>query len=199
MAGGPYKMGTIARLSGFSPDVLRVWERRHRLLSPERGPGGQRLYTDADLATLRRVKAQLEAGRTIGEIVAADRSVTARGGVPAGDDPITAWRAGVPMVFGTDAAVYPHGLNARQFRIMVERGMPPMEAIKSATSRAAHHLGWGGHMGRLAAGYFGDLIAVRGDPLADITELERVEVVIKGGLPFKLPECQCDAQDTEPE
>ncbi|HEY7842033.1 MAG TPA: amidohydrolase family protein [Gammaproteobacteria bacterium] len=106
-----------------------------------------------------------------------------------------AWRAGVPIVYGTDAAVYPHGLNARQFRIMVERGMPPMEAIKSATSRAAHHLGWGGHMGRLAAGYFGDLIAVRRDPVADITELERVAVVIKGGLPFKLPECQCDAQE----
>ena len=98
-----------------------------------------------------------------------------------------AWRAGVPIVYGTDAAVYPHGLNARQFRIMVERGMPPMDAIRSATSVAAHYLGWGGHMGRLAAGYFGDLVAVCGDPLKDITVLEHVDVVIKGGLPFKLP------------
>jgi imidazolonepropionase-like amidohydrolase len=98
-----------------------------------------------------------------------------------------AWRAGVPIVFGTDAATYPHGLNARQFRVMVERGMPPMDAIKSATSVAAHYMGWGGHMGRLAAGYFGDLVAVRGDPLADITVLEHVDAVIRGGLPFKLP------------
>jgi imidazolonepropionase-like amidohydrolase len=98
-----------------------------------------------------------------------------------------AWRAGVPVVYGTDAAVYPHGLNARQFRIMVERGMPAMDAIKSATSIAADYIGWGDRVGRIATGYLGDLIAVRGDPLADVTVLERVEVVIKGGLPFKLP------------
>jgi imidazolonepropionase-like amidohydrolase len=99
-----------------------------------------------------------------------------------------AWQAGVPIVYGTDAAVYPHGLNARQFRIMVERGMPPMDAIKSATSVAAKYLGWDDRVGRIAPGCYGDLIAVRGDPLADITVLERVEAVIKGGLPFRLPE-----------
>ena len=95
--------------------------------------------------------------------------------------------AGVDIVFGTDAAVYPHGLNARQFPIMVQRGMTPMEAIQSATSLAARHMGWGDRIGSLQPGRFGDLIAVKGDPLADITRLQDVAVVIKGGLPFKLP------------
>jgi imidazolonepropionase-like amidohydrolase len=95
--------------------------------------------------------------------------------------------AGVPIVFGTDAAVYPHGLNARQFPIMVQRGMKPMEAIQSATSVAARYMGWADRIGQLTPGHFGDLIAVKGDPLADIKLLQTVPVVIKGGLPFKLP------------
>jgi imidazolonepropionase-like amidohydrolase len=98
-----------------------------------------------------------------------------------------AHEVGVPIVFGTDAAVYPHGLNARQFRIMVARGMTPMEAIKSATSVAARYMGWADRVGQLSPGRFGDLIAVRGDPLRDIDELRDVAVVIKGGLAFKLP------------
>ena len=89
--------------------------------------------------------------------------------------------AGVPIVFGTDAAVYPHGLNARQFPIMVARGMSPMEAVQSATSVAAQYMGWGDRIGRIAPGYFADLISVRGDPLQDITLLQQVEHVIKGG------------------
>ena len=95
--------------------------------------------------------------------------------------------AGATMVFGTDAAVYPHGLNARQFPIMVQRGMTPMQAVKSASSVAAHYMGWDDRVGRLAPGYYGDIIAVRGDPLQDIARLEHVELVIKGGTPFKLP------------
>jgi imidazolonepropionase-like amidohydrolase len=98
-----------------------------------------------------------------------------------------AHKAGVDIVFGTDAAVYPHGLNARQFPIMIQRGMTPMEAIQSATSVAARYMGWGDRVGSLQPGRFGDLIAVRGDPLADITLLQNVTVVIKGGLAFKLP------------
>jgi imidazolonepropionase-like amidohydrolase len=98
-----------------------------------------------------------------------------------------AHRAGIPIVYGTDAAVYPHGDNAKQFRIMVERGMTPMEAIKAATSVAARFMGWQDRTGSLTPGRYGDLIAVRGDPLADITVLERVDVVVKGGLVFKLP------------
>jgi len=96
--------------------------------------------------------------------------------------------AGVDIVFGTDAAVYPHGLNARQFPIMVQRGMTPMEAIQSATSLAAHYMGREQDVGSLQPGRFGDLIAVHGDPLADIRVLQDVKVVVKGGLLFKSPQ-----------
>ncbi|MGH8033592.1 MAG: amidohydrolase family protein [Lysobacterales bacterium] len=99
----------------------------------------------------------------------------------------SAHAAGVPILFGTDAAVYPHGLNARQFSYMVEWGMTPMEAIKAATSVAAHYLGWGERIGAIRPGLFGDLIAVKGDPLADIAVLEQVEVVVKGGLVYTAP------------
>jgi imidazolonepropionase-like amidohydrolase len=98
-----------------------------------------------------------------------------------------AHRAGVDIVYGTDAAVYPHGLNARQFPIMVQRGMTAMEAIQSATSVAARHMGWDERIGSLQPGRFGDVIAVKGDPLTDITRLQDVAVVIKGGLVFKRP------------
>jgi len=96
-----------------------------------------------------------------------------------------AHEAGVKIVFGTDAAVYPHGLNARQFEIMVQRGMSPMEAIQAATSVAARYMGWGDRVGSIAPGRYGDLIAVAGDPLQDVRRLEDVAVVIKGGLAFK--------------
>jgi imidazolonepropionase-like amidohydrolase len=96
-------------------------------------------------------------------------------------------KAGIPVVFGTDAAVFPHGLNARQFAIMVERGMSPLQAIQAATSVAAEYMGWSDRVGAIEAGRFGDVIAVRGDPLADITVLQNVDVVIKGGLILKLP------------
>ena len=96
-------------------------------------------------------------------------------------------KAGVPIVYGTDAGVYPHGYNAQQFPIMVKRGMTPMQAIQSATSVAAHYMGWDDSVGSLEVGKFGDLIAVRGNPLADIALLQSVEVVVKGGLAFKLP------------
>jgi imidazolonepropionase-like amidohydrolase len=93
--------------------------------------------------------------------------------------------AGVAIVYGTDAAVYPHGLNVRQFPIMVQRGMTPMQAIQSATSVAARYLGWSDRVGALAPGRYGDLIAVRCKPLEDIACLQHVEVVVKGGLRFK--------------
>jgi imidazolonepropionase-like amidohydrolase len=96
-----------------------------------------------------------------------------------------AYRAGIPIVFGTDSAVYPHGDNAKQFRIMVERGMRPMDAIRAATSVAARYMGWGDRVGALQTGHFGDLIAVEGDPLEDITVLEKVRVVVKGGIVVK--------------
>ena len=92
---------------------------------------------------------------------------------------------GVPIVFATDAGVFPHGLNARQFRIMVERGMTPLQAIRSATGIAAQYMGWQDRVGALQVGRYGDLVAVRGDPLRDITLLERIEVVVKGGVVIK--------------
>lgn len=88
---------------------------------------------------------------------------------------------GVPIIFGTDAAVYPHGDNAKMFPIMVERGMSPMEAIQAATSVAAKYIGWADDVGAIEAGRYGDLIAVTGDPLADIGILQNIDVVIKGG------------------
>jgi imidazolonepropionase-like amidohydrolase len=95
--------------------------------------------------------------------------------------------AGAPIVYGTDAGVYPHGLNARQFAYMVEWGMTPMEAIKAATSIAAHYLGWDDRIGAVKPGYFADIVAVDGDPLADIRVLEHIDTVVKGGLVFKAP------------
>jgi imidazolonepropionase-like amidohydrolase len=77
--------------------------------------------------------------------------------------------------------VYPHGLNARQFPIMVERGMAPMEAIQAATSVAAKVLGWSDRVGSIEPGRYGDVIAVKGDPLADVRLLQGVSVVVKGG------------------
>ena len=94
---------------------------------------------------------------------------------------------GVPIVFATDAGVYPHGLNARQFAIMVERGMTPMQAIQSATSVAARYMGWEARVGSLTTGRLADLIAVKGDPLKDIRLLENVDVVVQGGGIFKQP------------
>jgi imidazolonepropionase-like amidohydrolase len=88
---------------------------------------------------------------------------------------------GVPLAFGSDAGVYPHGLNARQFRYMVANGMTPLQAIRAATVGAAQVLGRGADLGRIAPGAFADMIAVEGDPLADVTVLENVRGVVKGG------------------
>jgi len=98
-----------------------------------------------------------------------------------------AYAAGVSILYGTDAGVSPHGANARQFEVMTERGMAPMDAIKAATSVAAHHMDWGADVGAIETGRYGDLIAVRGDPLDNVALLQDVAVVVKGGLVFKLP------------
>jgi imidazolonepropionase-like amidohydrolase len=97
-----------------------------------------------------------------------------------------AHRAGVKMVYGTDAGVYPHGDNARQFATVVRYGMTPLQAIQSATLNAAQALGRPGEdVGVIAPGKHADIIAVRGDPLADVRVLEQVPVVIKGGAVVK--------------
>jgi imidazolonepropionase-like amidohydrolase len=90
-------------------------------------------------------------------------------------------RAGVPMLFGTDAGVYPHGDNGRQFAKMVEWGMTPLQAIRAATRDAAIALGREGEVGAIAVGRYGDIVAVEGDPLQDVRTLEHVRTVIKGG------------------
>ncbi len=94
-------------------------------------------------------------------------------------------QAGVHIAFGTDAGVYPHGQNGREFKYMVERGMTPMQAIQSATTGAAELVGWPGKVGKLAPGYYADLIAVGGDPVADVRQLEAVPFVVKGGVLYK--------------
>jgi imidazolonepropionase-like amidohydrolase len=96
-----------------------------------------------------------------------------------------AFKAGVKVAFGTDAAVYPHGLNAHEFAVMVKLGLTPMQAIQAATVNAADLLGWSDRVGSIEPGRFADIIAVRGDPVGDVTELERVRFVMKGGMVVK--------------
>src|SRR5712675_872630 len=92
-----------------------------------------------------------------------------------------AFQSGAKIAFGTDAGVYPHGDNARQFGKMVEWGMKPIDAIQSATVGAAALLGWADRVGCLEAGHFADIIAVSGDPLSDVRVLESVKFVMKNG------------------
>jgi imidazolonepropionase-like amidohydrolase len=89
---------------------------------------------------------------------------------------------GVRIAFGTDAGVYPHGQNARQFASYVRAGMTPLAALQTATTTAAELMGWSDRVGSLAPGRYADLVATAGDPLADVTELERPLVVAKGGV-----------------
>ncbi|MDR3675016.1 MAG: amidohydrolase family protein [Acidobacteriota bacterium] len=96
-----------------------------------------------------------------------------------------AFREGVKVAFGTDAAVYPHGLNAHEFAVMVKLGMTPLAAIQAATINGADLLGWSDRVGSLEPGHFADLIAVDGDPLQDVTILQNVRVVMKGGVVVK--------------
>lgn len=91
-------------------------------------------------------------------------------------------KAGVKIAYGTDAGVFPHGENARQFSYMVRYGMTPMQAIQSATSSPAEMMGKSRDIGAIAPGRYADMIAVARDPLADITALEKVDHVMKGGV-----------------
>jgi imidazolonepropionase-like amidohydrolase len=88
---------------------------------------------------------------------------------------------GVNIAFGTDAAVYPHGDNAKQFALYVKHGLSPAAAIQSATRWAAELMGWHDRVGSLSTGHFADLIAVDGDPLEDVSLLETPKAVMKGG------------------
>lgn len=90
--------------------------------------------------------------------------------------------AGVRLAYGTDSGVYPHGWAARQFAYLVRLGLSPLAAIRMATTWAAELMGWSDRVGSLAPGRFADLVAIDGDPLADVTLLERPVVVVKGGV-----------------
>jgi len=92
-----------------------------------------------------------------------------------------AYQSGTKMAYGTDAGVYPHGDNARQFGKMVEWGMKPLDAIQAATINAADLIGWPDKIGALETGHYADLIAVTGDPTSDGRLLESVKFVMKGG------------------
>ncbi|PYV81152.1 MAG: Xaa-Pro dipeptidase, partial [Acidobacteria bacterium] len=98
---------------------------------------------------------------------------------------LRAVKAGVKIAFGTDAGVYPHGGNGKQFVYMVRWGMTPMQAIQAATESAADLLGWSDKVGSITPGKFADIVAVAGDPLRDISVLENVSFVMKDGVVYK--------------
>src|SRR6516165_9506404 len=108
------------------------------------------------------------------EVIPAARQNVARG-----------FAAGVKGGFGTDAAVYPHGMNAHEFAVMVRLGLTPLQVIQAATINDADLLGWSDRVGSLEPSHFADIIAVDGDPLQDITTLERVKFVMKNGTIYK--------------
>jgi imidazolonepropionase-like amidohydrolase len=93
--------------------------------------------------------------------------------------------AGLPFAMGSDVGPFPHGTQAREFVLMVEFGMKPLAAIQAGTINAAKLLGWQGQTGALKPGYWADIVAVDGDPLADITALQRVSFVMKGGVVYR--------------
>lgn len=96
-----------------------------------------------------------------------------------------AYQAGVRIAFGTDAAVYPHGMNAKEFEYMVAAGMPPMFAIQAATTHAAQLLKHDKDFGSIAPGKYADVIAVKGNPLEDVALLQKVEFVMREGKVYK--------------
>ena len=96
-----------------------------------------------------------------------------------------AFASGVKVALGTDAAVYPHGLNARELGVYVKMGMKPIDAIRTATINAADLLGWKDRAGALEPGKWADLVAVDGDPTKDVTTLEHVKLVMKAGHVYR--------------
>ena len=97
----------------------------------------------------------------------------------------TAMKVGVRIAFGTDVGVFTHGTQAKEFKIYTDLGMTPMQAIQTATTSAAELMSWSGKVGVVAKGAYADMVAVSGDPTKDITELERVKWVMKGGKVYK--------------
>src|SRR5690606_32236727 len=98
-----------------------------------------------------------------------------------------AWKAGVKIAFGTDAGVFHHGDNAREFELMVEAGMPAAQAIQTATRNAAQLLDRWDELGSIKAGKQADIVAVTGDPTTDISLMRRMAFVMKGGVVYRRP------------
>ncbi|MGC4028691.1 MAG: amidohydrolase family protein [Steroidobacteraceae bacterium] len=96
-----------------------------------------------------------------------------------------AYKAGVKIAFGTDASVYPHGKNAREFAYMVEAGIPPVYALQAATTHGAQLLHQTANLGSIEAGKYADIIAVHGDPLQDIAIMQKVQFVMKAGTVYR--------------
>jgi imidazolonepropionase-like amidohydrolase len=153
------------------------------------------LMDDAAIATLKRNGTYLVPTLFLGEYMREHlehgdvpeysrqkmRDVTAAMKVNVGK----AFAAGVKVAFGTDAAVYPHGLNAGEFHVYVELGMTPLAAIQTATLNAADLLGWTDRVGAVEPGRWADLVAVDGDPTVDVRVLEHVLFVMKGGVVYR--------------
>lgn len=95
--------------------------------------------------------------------------------------------AGVPVAMGSDVGPFPHGMQAREFALMVQYGMTPLAAIQAGTVNGAKLLGWEGQIGALKAGYLADIVAVLGNPLEDIATLQKVSFVMKGGSIHRRP------------
>lgn len=93
--------------------------------------------------------------------------------------------AGVPMAVGSDVGPFPHGTQAREFVLMVKYGMAPLAVLQADLLNGAKLMGWQGQIGALKAGYLADVIAVSGDPLQDISILQQVNFVMKGGVVYR--------------
>ncbi len=138
-------------------------------------------YLDMDIYDEECIQAGGKTGQTPADFLEHDADLGRIGREAFGK----AVRAGVKMSFGTDAGVCPYGTSGKQFAYMVKYGMTPMQAIQAATSNAADLLGHSNELGSIKAGKYADLIAVSGDPLKDISLLERVEFVMKDGKVYK--------------
>jgi imidazolonepropionase-like amidohydrolase len=136
----------------------------------------------------------LMAGETVGKLVESGvlKGLRAEKALAAGSAMRKAIKLvvahGVPIAFGTDAGVIPHGTNAREFGLMVEwGGVSPIAALNAGTINAARLLGWENRVGSIQAGKLADIVAVPGNPLTDIHQTERVSFVMKGGVIYKMP------------
>jgi len=138
-------------------------------------------YLDADIYNDDYILAEYAKFNTPKKIIDKERSI----GRLQRENFKKAVLAGVKIAFGTDAGVYPHGWNAKQFAKMVEWGMTPMSAIQASTVNNADLFGWSDRIGSITAGKYADIVAVDGDPLQNVGILENIGFVMKGGAIYK--------------